>query len=203
MFVIQMKSGKESHLYGASIGELHREKILKQVGPVLEPGEAGEIVVLDFTGVESVTASYLKAALLWFVDAGTKAEDPLPAERLGSLIFPVVAHLTDEVRAELRELLQARDRCCIEARDFSAIGVISGILHGPLDPALEATVKVLSDYGAPVSAGELEKLGKDSRVRATGWNNRLAQLHRLKLVQRRQEYRQWMYRLVGLEVHRG
>lgn len=205
MNVIPMKgTARETHLYGASVGEVHRNRVLERVGT---PQAPGELVVLDFRGVQAVTASYLKANLFWLMEAGARTQvdagvlddgGPPPLH-----VYPMVANLTDEVRAELRELLLARGRCCIEARDFSTHVVSRGELHGPLDRVLEDTVKILSALKKPVSALDLDAMRKDDRVKATGWNNRLAQLHGLRLVQRKKENRQWMYRLIAEEVRRG
>lgn len=204
MNVIPLKTTGSTHLYGASAGDVQRVRILERVGT---PSPPGAIVIVDFRGIESVTASFLKACLLWLMEAGARSERGTEQLEEGGPpplnIFPMVAHLNDEVRSELRELLQSRNRCCVEAKDFSSHSVKRGVLLGPLDRVLEDTVNLLSAMRKPVSALGLDEMGKDPRVKATGWNNRLAALHQHRLVQRRKEGREWMYQLIAEEVRRG
>lgn len=198
--------------YGATLGQEHMEPLQEMIRQRL-CGEGGrqvmptETVLLDFSGIESTSASYLKALVLPLLTY----REPTPSEKAGRSdstfdlpqgIFPLVTGLTQEVREELEEVLRARSLPCLEALDWSQDRVCCAHLLGGMESVLVTTFLLLIREKA-ASATQLYCKYQGEQITITGWNNRLADLHRLRLATRRKEGRQWIYEPITAEVDNG
>ena len=177
---------KTANLAGATLGAQHLHKVAAKISC------DDEIVILDFTGVESATGSYLKALVFGFL------EDPA-AKLKGA--FPVVTRMNSLVREELVYLTSLTTYRIVEGLKFHGDEVVHARLHGELDPALKTTLDVLLRRGA-ASATELHAKGGES-IAITAWNNRLADLYAKRLVMRRRAGKQWLYEPISREFDNG
>lgn len=199
------QSPKPIHVAGATLGQKHIELLRKRI-----QNGADEIVIVDFSGIESATASYLKATIVWLIQSARLAltngvnhgaphgpHDPIPLS-----IYPVVAGLGADVREELDAVLPGYRLTCLETLKRSERRIQTAVIHGPLDHALQDTLRALTECGSG-TASSLHKRFPDRKISITGWNNRLADLHMLRLAMRRKEGRQWLYEPVAAEVKNG
>jgi hypothetical protein len=185
---------------GANVGSRHRSTLAEQLG-----SGAGEILVFDFSGVRSATASYLKATALWFLKAGRHHVDgaPEPRSEIQPInVFTIVANLNDEIREELGEVLASQRLACAEALEYDETTVRRAHIHGPLDETLVATLMSLAKLEA-ATAPALAEANPDVKINVTGWNNRLSELTRLRLAKRKKDGRFWVYQPIAREVFRG
>lgn len=193
------------HASGATLGQEHLRPLRQRLRD-----EGGDIVVLDFSGIESATASYLKATIVWLIqsarlsvtDGLNYGRAPGPHDPVPLAIYPLVAGLTTEVREELNDVLPTYRLPCLETLKHSDRRVLRAALHGPLDDALSDTLRALTECGSG-TASSLHVRFQDRKISTTGWNNRLADLHQLRLAVRRKVGRQWLYEPVAAEVTNG
>ena len=181
---------------GATLGEKHLAEVLA----VLSSGGGGETVILDFAGIDHATASYLKALVFGLVrsaqeDAGRTGAPPVD-------VFVAVGNLSKDVREELAEVAVSQRTPVIEALKWNKERITKARLHGRVDDALRETLDLLATLGK-ASATQLVETAGGSKIGLTGWNNRLADLHRLRLVRRTKVGRHWMYAPLFVEVARG
>src|SRR5947209_156549 len=123
MFIYRLSQAEDdiAHASGATIGD-ERMKALKQKLQKEIPEEGrGQIILLDFAGVQSASASFLKATALWLFNCGqmnargerpefVSADDPSvprPYE-----VFPAMINTTSELDEELDEVFARRDAPC-------------------------------------------------------------------------------------------
>ena len=190
---------------GATLGQEHLRPLREKI-----QNADGEIVVLDFSRIRAATASYLKATIIWLIQSGRLSaiddmgqpaphspQDPIPLA-----IYPLATGLDADVRHELDAVLPSHRLPCLEALKHSDRKILTAALHGPLDDALSDTLKVLTQCGSG-TASSLCRRFEDRKISASGWSNRLADLHMLRLAMRRKEVRQWLYEQVSAEVRNG
>jgi len=197
---------------GATLGQQHLEPLFELLRERREEshskiGFCSEIVVIDFDGIEAATASYMKALVLPLLvgDTGAIRETVISPEdpRNGGFnIYPVVAGLSDDVREELDGVLRLRGVPCLEVLTWSSSDISSARLLGALDAILKNTYAMLLRE-QEATASDLHAKYVGERITTTGWNNRLADLYRLRLVTRHKMGRQWMYRPIVSEVNYG
>jgi hypothetical protein len=163
-------------------------------------------VVLDFTGIVSATSSYLKRTILWLYDCARLAaeggrpeasEDPaIPLN-----IYVFTTGLTDEVRAELREVLRLYNRTCLEVPSDAAESLCQALVLGPLDLSLRKTLDALVRRRAGTATELHQAHASDhERITVNAWNNRLSDLFCKRLARRSKEGRHWVYEPVLPEV---
>jgi len=206
LLVYPLNPSKESvHVAGATLGQEHLKPLRKQI----KNGD-DNIVVLDFSRIESATASYLKATIIWLLQSGKLgatavrdqtrargADDPVPLA-----VYPAVTGLEAEVREELDAVLPSYRLPCLETLKHSDRKILKAALHGPLDEALRDTLFALTQCGSGTASSLCQRF-TDRGISTTGWNNRLADLHALRLAMRRKEGRQWVYEPIAAEVRNG
>ena len=144
----------------------------------------------------------IQSARLNASDALNRACARGPHDPLALSIYPLVAGLNPEVRNELDDILLAYRMPCLEALKHSDRKILRAVLHGTLDDALSDTLAVLTQCES-ATATSLHDRFHDRKISATGWNNRLADLHQLRLALRRKVGRQWLYEPVAAEVKNG
>lgn len=121
-------------------------------------------VLLDFSGVQVATSSFLRESVIAFRDY---------ARTSLSQVYPVVANAGPAVLEELNFFIRQRGDAlwhCILNED----GTISGAsILGDLDPAQRATFDLVVQMGR-TSAPELA--AQDGAIGQTAWSNRLSWL---------------------------
>jgi hypothetical protein len=146
---------------------------------------------LDFRGIESASASFLRESVLAFRDYARSYQPEL---------FPVVANLDDALREEFEVLLDQRREamlgCCVDREGI----VTEPEVIGTLEPGVKATLDAIRKRGT-VSPGELV----NETVVASTLSNRLASLTRQGFVQSWNEgnKRQYQFVLDDRGGHRG
>lgn len=207
-----------SHLYGATMGQAHLRSMLTAFDLYIAGSEGSRCLVQDFTGAESCTASYLKATTVWLLEAGrlaaeeaatspetdpTNVESPWPLD-----VFPMVVGMNEEISGEFGELLERQGRACLEITRWGEEKAVAARLRGTLDPSLRWTLDALTRERRATASLLHERYAADPRasgriVSANAWNNRLSDLHRLRLANRAKEGRHWVYQPTVAEVTDG
>lgn len=188
-----------------------KEHAAKAVSQLEEANEVGTLVVFDFADVELATASYLKATVLWAVTCGRMHAGIIDAEELRSLdasqfqplnIFPLVANTNAEIETELEEIFGGRWLACAIATQITAKKVVKAKVVGKLEPTAAKTLKAIKGLGEFTAYDLVERFPKEG-INATAWNNRLVDLHRLRLLRRRKQGKFWKYQPVADQLIYG
>ena len=195
---------------GASLGRDHFAQIVERIRQA-QATTADDLVCFDYTGVEDVSASYVKATLLAVHQCGRLAAGTLSAgEVLGARasIMPlevvVLAFGTnDDVKVCLNDVFAANG-LAILAADVDSNGQFVGAeLLGVTEAKAFRTLQLAARYDE-VTATLLHSANSAELNGVTGWNNRLAELHRQLLLRRQTSGRQHTYRpLVKGEIRYG
>ena len=201
------------HAVGASLGQAH----LRSLGEALSsrailPG-IGLTIILDYGGIHTATASYLKSTLLWLHLCGQLTQTapagafPLAGSAGGPTaceLFPLAARVSEEVSEELGEVFGGRALPCLVALHWTlADGVRSARLLGRMEPTVRRTLDLLLAAGH-ATAADLHRLHDASEgINLTAWNNRLTELFRLRLCRRLKQGKHWVYQPLAQEVIYG
>lgn len=164
-------------LNGATVGEAHAEQVRAAIAAA--PLAGGGIAVLDFGGVESASASYLKRLLSLFFDAKTP---PVPV-----LVNVEAADLVED----LEDYLSNKGRVLVVAHEVRNELRLSRLL-GRMDGAAAETFQELAKL-KEATALQLYERHRERTTNQTAWNNRLVQLVNLGVARRRREGRFWIY----------
>jgi hypothetical protein len=171
-------------LTGATIGLAHAEQVLAQL-KAATPSDP-QLVVFDFVGIESASASYLKRLLAPFFPA---ADEP-SAPRTDA--FPVVVKVDHaDLREDLQDYLAGKGLALIEADMPSARPKFKRLL-GRLDRAASETFDELRTLKS-TTAAQLYERHRNETTNQTAWNNRLAQLVAIRVAHRIRDGRFWIY----------
>ena len=206
--LIKERANGATQLYGATVGQEHLKQFYDTLAgdSALNGDGSGALVIIDFTGIESVTASYLKATVLTFLRAGISFAGGASAEGLNPLpplnIFPAVTGLSAEIAEELGEVSISNRLVCLEALDFNGDLVEKARLLGEPDGSVVDTLELLVQEGSATATQLFEK-NPTKGITVNGWNNRLADLYRLRLACRVKHGRQWFYTPVAKQVLHG
>jgi len=195
---------------GASLGHDHFGQCLAQIRQT-QTATADDMVGFDFTNVEDVSASYVKATLLAVHQCGRLAAGVLSAaEVMGARaaiepleIAVLVFGANDDVKACINDVFAANG-LAILAADIDANGQLVGAeLLGVTEAKAFRTLQLAAQYDE-VTATVLHTTYSAELNAVTGWNNRLADLHRQLLLRRQTSGRQHTYRsLVKGEIRYG
>lgn len=177
------KLGKR--LQGKPSGRKHYAEICGS----LAEAKPEEVVVLDFEGVESVNASWINMAIAPFVRWCSESQNDF---------FPVLARFPEKDMDEL-ELVAEKNQQCYAISETVVVPIEKVELVGPLDPSLRSTLSELVTVGE-VTGAELARTVPDASILPTAWNNRLKDLHTMRLLFRRKEGRQQIYSPLAKEV---
>ncbi|MSU58837.1 MAG: hypothetical protein EXS35_11845 [Pedosphaera sp.] len=189
-------AGRSKFLTGATVGEEHRSRAAEAV--LKDAGESDQmVVILNFDGVDFATASYFKAAVL-----GLAKENVRSTTHSELSMFPVVHNLSEDLGEELTIVCRSEWFPCLEATKYTQKGLLACRLHGEIDGSLKRTLQLLQS-SAPATAASLAEQSPDEKVNVTAWNNRLAELFRLRLTTRYKEGRFWKYEPVTKEITYG
>jgi len=113
-------------------------------------------------------------------------------------IFPMVTGLSSDVREELDELLLGRKLSALEIVELEGERVLKARLRGVREGMVADTLGILMRESEATASQLFERYG--GGINVTGWNNRLADVHRLRLARRRKEGRFWIYTPVAQEI---
>jgi hypothetical protein len=149
-------------------------------------------LVLDAEKTTAINASFLKATLFWAFRCGqaearkehSSSSEPWTVRPLR--LFPMILNCSVEVREEVDEFFRGRN-CPLLHVDKDGHTTVLGLL----DPALHRTRDLLCSVGE-ATAANLAARGQEP-ISVNGWNNRLADLHLLRLAVRRREGKFWVY----------
>jgi hypothetical protein len=173
---------KSAHLHGATIGEDHAEQISKLV----RGNSDSTVVVIDFEGIVTASASYFKRVVSPFFQ--TPSDSGLFVQET----FPIGINITStDLREELTDFLVGKGWVLIEA-ELEGTNLSKPRIIGELEGASEETYRELQEMGKATAAELHEKFPQKS-VNQTAWNNRLAQLLDLRVAQRERSGRFWIY----------
>lgn len=197
-----------THRSTYALGELHLGRFLETLGkasPAAEPDGPGEIVVVDFGGIESATGSYLKAIMVRLLQLGQASVNARTEQDrdVWLNVFPLVANLNAEVSEELDQVLTIQELPCLEILKADDNGVDVAKVHGPLDRALRDTLRAVEGVRSATATTMSEHFATDTKITTTAWNNRLSDLCVRRLVRRSKVGRQWVYEPVVRQVQFG
>jgi hypothetical protein len=172
-------------LMGRVLGRRHFAKACDLLAGVAQ----GELVILDFAGVERVSGSWLNAMLIpliqWMADPRNN-------------FFPVIQNVRTDWLDELQLVTEWHHLGVLVAKD-NRESPRSAELIGPLDLAQRATLGAVLKHGE-VTGAKLERITRSENVQATAWNNRLRDLFEKRLIRRRKAGREQIYFPVVKEV---
>jgi hypothetical protein len=175
---IELVSSLGPDLQGRLLGRKH----FGQVCGMLADSPTGEMVVLDFQGVEMMTGSWANEMI---VPLYTWAADPR------NDFFPVLRNLRSGWDEELQLLAGWNQQCYLWAKGREA-RPRRAVLIGPLDPAQRKTLEAVL-RSKQITGAELERKFPEEGVGATAWNNRLKDLYTKRLLTRFKRGREQVY----------
>lgn len=173
--------------------------------------DADHVVVFDYTNVDDVSASYVKATLLATHQCGRLAAGGLLAAEVlaarASLepldIVVIVAGANEDVRACINDVFAANGLAVLAGGTIADGRLQSCEILGVIEAKAFRTLQLAAQVDE-VTAALLYSMHLSEGITVTGWNNRLADLHRQLLLRRQTSGRQHTYRpLVKGDVHYG
>jgi hypothetical protein len=196
IFKVSELAGRQANLAGATFGGELLARVVEQLDDA--DTSAVPLVVFDFTGIESASASFLKALVFGLlpVPSGDSSDKRNQVEA-----FPVVLGMQQLVREELVDYLALAGRAAVEALSLKGEELLTARLLGHLDAALHLTLMALLRKGA-ATATELHA-ESGGKINITAWNNRLSDLHFRRLARRRRQGKQWIYEPIARELENG
>jgi hypothetical protein len=145
-------------------------------------------LILDFTGIDSASGSFLRESILAFRDYARAYQPEL---------FPVLANIADDVREEFDTLLRDRGEA-MPSCSLDASGTpIEAYILGVLEPGLRQTLEAIRQRGQ-VTLMDLRETSAETK--ATTWSNRIASLIRQGFVVPSPEPNKRVYRFVLAEA---
>jgi hypothetical protein len=142
---------------------------LEQFPEVNEPA----LVLLDFTGVDLATSSYLSEVLL-------PLREHLRLRRQPG--YTVAANMNEKVREEVEELLRRSGDAFLTCTTDASGHITDVQLCGKLDDKLQETLKLVNRKRETTAAQLHEESRAVDTIGATAWNNRLSSLAAKSLV---------------------
>lgn len=177
------KLGKR--LQGKPSGRKHFAEICGMVAKATTE----EVVILDFDTVQSVNASWINMAIAPFIRWCAESQNDF---------FPVLARFPTKDFDEL-ELVAEKNQQCYAISENLSVPLKKVILIGALDPSLQSTLSHLGLVGE-VTGATLARSVPEAEILPTAWNNRLKDLHTMRLLFRRKSGRQQVYSPLAKEV---
>ena len=179
---------------GATLGQDHMQKNEAELASAAEDDVA---LILDLNGVKGVNASYLKATVFWAMQCGhaeVQHREPASSDRWAVRplrLFPAVTGCSDEVASDVDEFFRGRNLAILHVDKRTDDHLVKGRVLGALDPVLELTLNGLLSVGA-ATAADLSNQSQE-KITVSGWSNRLADLHLMRLATRRRDGKFWIY----------
>lgn len=161
-------------------GRLLGRKHFGQTCEILADTPPGEVVALDFSGVDLMTGSWANEMI---VPLYKWASDPR------NDIFPILLNLKGRWDEELQLLADWNQQCYLWAKgDRPSRAKLIGVL----DPGQKKTLESVLRY-KEITGAELERKHPEEGIGATAWNNRLKDLHTKRLITRAKRGREQVY----------
>jgi hypothetical protein len=174
---------KTDVLAGAALGEKHGGEIESAIAA--QSAGRDIIVLLDFREIKAVTSSYLKQTVRRLHgDGNSGASEPR--------IFPLYCNLSPSPEDDVHHFLLAHHLPGVLVRVKGNTATFERRL-GWLEGAAQETLFRLSLINAGSAADVMATQG-GSAIALTAWNNRLAELFRLRLATREKRGRHWIYK---------
>jgi hypothetical protein len=204
IFQLKEQLGSATHVVGAMLGQKHVAPLLaklRDLEAVTNLDGPGEVVVVDFGGIESATSSYLRETVGRLYRHGAASVAPRSEPDFAPLnIYPVVVGLTPEVSAQLSEVCKLDQRAVSEAVG-SRPRVVSAVRIRELaDAALRETVRLISAAGSATATSLFEEQKQKPPISVTAWNNRLSDIALRRIARRSRVGRQWSFAPLAREV---
>ena len=150
-----------------------------------EPNTPSPLLV-DFTGIDVATASYLREAVFAFKGYMRTS---------GSKFYPVVANINDAIREELIIVAEAKSDALLAVQTNESGHVTKQSVVGSLDPKQASTFERVSELGTTDAGSLMAKYGAaEDTTTTTAWNNRLSALVSRGLVREFSQGRAKFYR---------
>ena len=134
---------------------------------------AGLWALLDFAGVEMVTASAARESVLRLIEH-------LADRRT----LAVLVNMNTETRDEIEFAAQAGRQFVVAAQSVANDGPVGLKLFGPVDDKVKETLALVGKLGETDAKGANDA-HSGSAMGATAWNNRLAALAQVRLLKER------------------
>lgn len=167
-----------TQLQGEVLGKRHYARVCE----VLTNAQRGDIVLLNFKGVNVVTGSWINAMIVpLFRRVGEPEID----------LYPILCNIETDWVDDLALLAKWTHQCYLVA-DKCSTAIRSARLIGSLDPGQRSAFEAVIDSHEATGA-ELERQGRGERIGATAWNNRLKDLHEKRLLRRTKRGREQIY----------
>lgn len=196
----ELLGAKRQFAVGATLGQEHFGTIVTSI--LTAPASELEItVVFDFAGVEDVTASYVKSTLLATQRCGRLHAGVLPAEELLDArvqiqplsVVVAVLNASEDVADCINDAFGVNGQAVLAGVGIKDERLMSAQVLGTIEPKAERTLAITAAY-PQITATELLNAHPEEGVTGpTAWNNRLADLHRWRLLRRRTLGRQHVY----------
>lgn len=182
----------EIRTFGTNLsGRIPGKKHFGQASELLSPVQPGEVVVLDFRGVEYVSASWISAML---VPLSKRA-----AEEANDFYIVLTGFPANSIND--LQLVAEQNHLPFLVTPTAKVPVPKARLVGTLDAAQRSTLAAqeLREATGAQLAVERETEG----TKATAWNNRLRDLFDKRLLCRRKQGREQIYTPVAKEIVYG
>jgi hypothetical protein len=206
MIVFQLKDqlGSATHAVGAMLGQKHVAPLvaqLRELEAATNLDGPGEVVLVDFAGIESATSSYLRETVGRLYRHGAASVAPRAEPDFAPLnVYPVVVGLTPEVSAQLGEVCKLDQRAVVEAVGTRARAANAVRIRDLADAALRETVRLISAAGTATATSLFEEQKQKPPISVTAWNNRLSDIALRRMARRSREGRQWSFTPLAREV---
>ena len=202
LFPLKDQLGDATHAVGATLGQKHLAPLvanLRQNKAVMDLDGPGEVVLLDFGGVESATSSYLRETVGRLYRHGAASVATREEPDFAPLnVDPVVVGLSAEVAAQLAEVCKLDQRAIVEAVGPRPRAGHAVRITDLADAALRETVRLISAAGKATATSLFER--EKRRISVTAWNNRLSDIATRRLARRSRDGRQWSFEPLAREV---
>jgi len=195
--IIEIKPGVP-HVYGATLAQEHMRAVKQR----RRGADASDTMLLvDFTGVLSVTPSYIKGTVLEAMPGASGAAANSDADADASVranLYPAICGCSRDVAADIHEFLIGRDVAVLHVTKRREDHILAAKLFGSLDEVLLRTLLRLANRGSATAAELAEN--SDDKISVNGWNNRLADLYLLRLATRHRKGKFWIYSPVAERI---
>ena len=183
MVILRMREqSKRSVLAGALNGKSTLNWMLSET--LTEPDNP-TLAILDFSGVEVATVSFLRESVLAF-------RDIIRGRR--SQYYPIVANIIDVVRDEFKELLRIRGGALMNCNLSDDGRITDAALLGQLDPKQHFTFDLVQQHGETGAPDLMREYGEREKLKhANAWNNRLSALAAMGLIMEKRQGRAKRY----------
>lgn len=153
-------------------------------------------VYLDFSDIEDATPSYIKATVLALHQCGRRfmkaitLDEHVDTAELSQPLNIIVAVLNASLHVQecIHEVFARRGFAVLAGAQLFNDRIEDAVVLGRLDEKIFETLQRACGFDEFQASNLLEK-DNPTEPGVTGWNNRLAELHRLRLLQRRTDGR--------------